>query len=229
MVFHDLVQDERFDLWIADEAWEVDYFLHENPGLKTAPYVWLTDFVGVLPMPEGGEREAFLAADYNAQMVEHVAAHPAPARPLALHRRPGGRRAPAPSARGCRRSANGRASTSRFTGYVTGFDAAEPADRESAARRARLRATGRGSASSPRAARPSGAPLLERAVAAFPEAQAAHPGVADDRRRGPAHRPGARCRSARGSRRPATCTGSTGSWRPAISRSATAGSPRRWS
>ena len=76
MVFHDLVREEPFDVWIADEAWEVDYFLHENPELKTAPYVWLTDFVGVLPMPGGGEREAFLAADTNAQMVEHVARHP---------------------------------------------------------------------------------------------------------------------------------------------------------
>jgi len=31
MVFHDLVQDERYDLWVGDEAWEIDYFLHENP------------------------------------------------------------------------------------------------------------------------------------------------------------------------------------------------------
>jgi pimeloyl-ACP methyl ester carboxylesterase len=76
MVFHDLVREEPYDVWIADEAWEVDYFLHENPELKTAPYVWMTDFVGVLPMPEGGEREAYLAADHNAQMVEHVARHP---------------------------------------------------------------------------------------------------------------------------------------------------------
>jgi len=76
MVFLDLVRDEPFDLWLADEAWELDYFLHENPELKTAPYVWLTDFVGVLPMPEGGEREAFLATDWNAQMVEHVARNP---------------------------------------------------------------------------------------------------------------------------------------------------------
>ncbi len=75
MVFHDLVADEPFDLWIADEAWEVDYFLHENPELKRAPYVWLSDFVGVLPM-NGDEREASLAADYNAQMVEHVARNP---------------------------------------------------------------------------------------------------------------------------------------------------------
>ena len=36
---------------VGDEAWEIDYFLHENPELKRAPFVWLTDFVGWLPMP----------------------------------------------------------------------------------------------------------------------------------------------------------------------------------
>ncbi len=76
MVFDDLVREEAFDVWIADEAWEVDHFLHENPERKTAPLAWLTDFVGFLPMPEGGEREAFLAADYNAEMIEHVERHP---------------------------------------------------------------------------------------------------------------------------------------------------------
>jgi pimeloyl-ACP methyl ester carboxylesterase/predicted glycosyltransferase len=76
MVFHDLVRDEHFDVWIADEGWEVDHFLHENPELKTAPYAWLTDFVGYLPMPAGGEREAFLTADYNAETIEHVERYP---------------------------------------------------------------------------------------------------------------------------------------------------------
>jgi predicted glycosyltransferase len=76
MVFHDLVELEPYDLWIADEGWEVDHFLHEHPELKRAPYVWLTDFVGWLPLPAGGEREAFLAADYNAEMVEHIERHP---------------------------------------------------------------------------------------------------------------------------------------------------------
>src|ERR671918_189762 len=44
--------------------------------LKSAAYVWLTDFVGWLPMPDGGEREAFLTADYNAEMIEHIARFP---------------------------------------------------------------------------------------------------------------------------------------------------------
>ena len=76
MVFHDLVEAEPYDLWIGDEAWELDYYLHENPELKRAAYCWLTDFVGWLPMPDGGEREAFLTADYNAEMVEHIARFP---------------------------------------------------------------------------------------------------------------------------------------------------------
>ena len=76
MVFHDVVQQEHFDLWIADEGWEVDHFLHENPELKTSPYVWMSDFVGYLPMPSGREREASLTADYNAEMIEHVERNP---------------------------------------------------------------------------------------------------------------------------------------------------------
>jgi predicted glycosyltransferase len=76
MLFLDVVREEHYDLWIGDEAWEVDYFLHENPELKSAAYAWLTDFVGWLPMPDGGEREAFLTADYNAEMIEHIARFP---------------------------------------------------------------------------------------------------------------------------------------------------------
>jgi pimeloyl-ACP methyl ester carboxylesterase/predicted glycosyltransferase len=76
MVFHDLIQEEDYDLWIGDEAWEVDHYLFENPSLKRAPFVWMTDFVGWLPMPDFGEREVALTADYNAEMIEHVARYP---------------------------------------------------------------------------------------------------------------------------------------------------------
>ena len=76
MVYHDLVCDETYDLWIVDEGWDVDYFLHENPELKRAPYAWLTDFVGWLPMPDGGGRERALTADYNAEMIEQIARFP---------------------------------------------------------------------------------------------------------------------------------------------------------
>jgi predicted glycosyltransferase len=76
MVFHDAVTDGEYDLVIGDEAWEIDYHLHENPELKRTAFVWLTDFVGWLPMRSGGEREAFVTADYNAEMIEHIARFP---------------------------------------------------------------------------------------------------------------------------------------------------------
>jgi len=76
MVFHDIVRDDPYDLWIGDEAWELDHFLHENPEEKRAPFVWMTDFVGWLPFPDGGAREAFVAADYNAEMIDHIARYP---------------------------------------------------------------------------------------------------------------------------------------------------------
>jgi pimeloyl-ACP methyl ester carboxylesterase/predicted glycosyltransferase len=76
MVFDDLVREREYDLWIGDEAWDLDHFLHENPGLKRAPFAWMTDFVGWVPMPDGGDHEAYLTSDYNAEMVEHVARYP---------------------------------------------------------------------------------------------------------------------------------------------------------
>ena len=75
-VMQDLVDTEPYDVVVADEGWDVDYFLHENPELKRSPYVWLTDFVGWLPLPEGGAGEAALTADYNAEMVEHIGRYP---------------------------------------------------------------------------------------------------------------------------------------------------------
>lgn len=128
MLFHDVVRDERYDLWIGDEAWELDYYLHENPREKRVPFAWLTDFVGFLPMEDGGEREAYVTADYNADMVDHIADHP-DVRDTALFvgnpddivHEPLGPQLPMI-----------RDWTERhfdFTGYVTGFDPAQLGDR----------------------------------------------------------------------------------------------------
>ena len=77
MLFHDITRQGAYDLWIGDEAWDVDYFLHENPELKCAPYVWLTDVIGFLPVdPEHDPREAGLCADYNAERIEQQARYP---------------------------------------------------------------------------------------------------------------------------------------------------------
>ncbi len=73
MVFAEVVEQDSYDLVVADEAWDVDYFLHENPELKRFAFAWMTDFVGWLPMGDGGSREAALTADYNAEMIEQRA------------------------------------------------------------------------------------------------------------------------------------------------------------
>ena len=76
MVFQEVVEEGDYDLVVGDEAWDVDHYWHENPELKRGSHVWLTDFVGFIPMPSGGEHEAFLTADYNAEMIEHIARFP---------------------------------------------------------------------------------------------------------------------------------------------------------
>ena len=76
LVFAEILEREHYDIVIGDEAWEVDYHYHENPELKRQPFVFLTDFVGCLPMEEGNEREAYLCADRNAEEIEHIARYP---------------------------------------------------------------------------------------------------------------------------------------------------------
>jgi pimeloyl-ACP methyl ester carboxylesterase/predicted glycosyltransferase len=129
MVFHDLVSEREYDLWIADEGWEIDYFLHENPEEKRAAYAWLTDFVGWLPMPDGGEREAFLTADYNAEMIEQIERFPR-VRDRAIF--VGNLDDIVPDAFGpdLPAIADWTRTHYDFAGYVTGFDPAELGDRE---------------------------------------------------------------------------------------------------
>ncbi len=129
MVFHDLVRDEDYDLWIGDEAWELDYYLHENPEEKRAAYVWLTDFVGWLPMADGGDAEMSVTADYNAEMIEQIARYPR-VRDRAIFVGSPPDIVPdtfGPSLPAIR---DWTADHFEFPGYVTGFDPAEFADRE---------------------------------------------------------------------------------------------------
>ena len=169
MVFHDVVRDDQYDLWIGDEAWELDYYLHENPEQKRAVYAWLTDFVGWLPMGDGGEHEACLTADYNAEMIEHIARFPR-VRDRAIF--VGNRDDVVPDSFGpdLPLIRDWTEKHFAFAGYVTGFDPRELGDRE------RLRAelgyregeqvcivTVGGSG--------VGGDLLRRVIASFPEAK----------------------------------------------------------
>ena len=77
MTFADVVEREDYDLWVGDEGWDLDYFLHENPELKRAPYVFMTDFIGMLPMrDEPGSVEFRRAWEKNAENIDHLRLHP---------------------------------------------------------------------------------------------------------------------------------------------------------
>ncbi len=77
MVFADVVERERYDLWVGDEGWDLDYFLHENPELKAAPYAFLTDFIGMLPMRDDPHSTEFRRAwEKNAENIDHLRLHP---------------------------------------------------------------------------------------------------------------------------------------------------------
>ena len=129
MVFHDLVSEQSYDVWIGDEAWELDFYLHENPEQKSAAYVWLTDFVGWLPMGDGGEHEEHLTADYNAEMIEHIGRYPR-VRDQALF--VGNREDVVAESFGADLPQIGDWTEQHFdfVGYVQGFDPAEFRDRE---------------------------------------------------------------------------------------------------
>jgi pimeloyl-ACP methyl ester carboxylesterase/predicted glycosyltransferase len=135
MVFDDLVRAERYDLVVGDEAWDVDHLLHEIPELKRFGYAWLTDFVGYLPFADGGAREALVAADYNAEMIDHIGRFPRLRDRAVFIGDPedivDGRFGPdLPVIR------DWTEANYDFAGYVTGFDPAQFADR--AALRAEL-------------------------------------------------------------------------------------------
>ena len=77
MTLADVVERDRYDLWIGDEGWDLDYFLHENPELKRAPYAFLTDFIGLLPMREDRTSTEFIRCwEKNAENIDHLRRHP---------------------------------------------------------------------------------------------------------------------------------------------------------
>jgi pimeloyl-ACP methyl ester carboxylesterase/predicted glycosyltransferase len=169
MLLDDVVHETRYDLCIADEGWDVDYHLHEHPGRKTCAFAWFTDFVGWLPMPDGGAHEAALTADYNREMVDHVARHPE-VRDRALFVGDVDDLVPDSLGPGLPTVRDWTTQHFDFVGYVTGFDPSGLGDR--AALRAELGyrddeqlclVTVGGTS--------VGRPLLERMVAAFPAAK----------------------------------------------------------
>ena len=204
MVFHDLVDGGAATTSSSPtRAGTSTTSCTRTRSSSAAAYAWLTDFVGWLPMPDGGAAEAALTADYNAEMVEQIARYPRlrdrsifVGNPDDLVDDPLG---PGP-AHAC---ATGRPAHFAFAGlrhrlrrrWPTGT--ALRARARLPARRARLRGRRR----RVRGRRAAAAARRRR----VPARRGARPRAADGRGHRPADRPGRRCPRRRASRSAATC------------------------
>jgi hypothetical protein len=175
LVFQRLVEAERYDLVLADEAWEVDHYWHEHPELKRAALAWMTDFVGFLPMASGGDEEARLVADANAEMLEHVDRYPR-VRDLALFAGDAADLPDVPFGPGLPGIRSWTTERFETVGAIAGYDAAALPPR-----RELRRELGWGDDEPVCVVAVGGSgvgePLLRRAVAAFPEARRRVPGL----------------------------------------------------
>ena len=124
-------------------------------------------------MPDGGEREAFLTADYNAEMIEHIARFPR-VRDRAIFVGDPDDIVPDAFGPGLPPIRDWTRAALRLRRLRHRLRPAASCERP--ARRSATAATST-SASSPSAARASAADLLRRVIAAFPEAKQRVPGL----------------------------------------------------
>jgi hypothetical protein len=75
MVFYDAVRENQYDLVVGDESWEVAEYLHYNPSLKTAPFVFMTDFIGMTNVSDDKAERAHVF-NVNGTWVEMREVHP---------------------------------------------------------------------------------------------------------------------------------------------------------
>ncbi len=175
-VFLDAARAGNYDLWIGDEAWDLDYYLHENPELKTTPFAWLTDFVGYLPMvPAPDDREVALTADYNAEMIAQVSRYPR-VRDVALFIGNPDDIVPDPFGAGLPPIRAWTEEHFAFTGYIRPTTPAAPDDREELRERFGFQ-VGEQVAVAAVGGTGVGAGLLQRIVEAFPCIRARLPGL----------------------------------------------------
>ncbi len=178
----------------------------------------MTDFVGWLPMPDGGDAEAALTADYNAEMIEQRARFRR-LRDRSIFVGDPDDIVPDTFGPGLPAIRDWTEANFDFAGYVTGFDPAEVADREALRAELGYRPDEQVCIVTRRRIRRRRGDLLRRVVDAVPAARRLVDGLRFVVVTGPRHRPGGPA-AARGRRRTAaTSPTSTATWRRATWRS----------
>ena len=165
MLFQEVVEDSRYDLVDRRRGLGRRPLLARASRAETRALAWFTDFVGYLPMPEGGDREARLTADYNAEMIGHIERYPR-IRDASIFVGNPDDIVPAPSAPACPRSAPGPRRIS-FQRLLIGLASRRVRRSRSAPREARLCERRKGLHRGRRRLRRR-LPLLRRIIAAFP-------------------------------------------------------------
>lgn len=75
MVLTDVINESSYDLVVGDESWEVLDNFHYNPSLKKAPFVFMTDFIGMTNVSEDPTKQAHVY-NLNGSWVEKWKIHP---------------------------------------------------------------------------------------------------------------------------------------------------------
>lgn len=128
-VFQEVVETGDYDLVVGDEAWDVDHYWHEQPRAKTTRFAWLTDMVGVVPIPDKGPIDVAWATEWNAQMLDHVERHPQ-VRDVSVFVGDPDDVIDVPFGSGLPSMHEWTAANYEFSGYITGFDPSELEDRD---------------------------------------------------------------------------------------------------
>ncbi len=128
MVFIDAVREEGYDLVVGDESLEVAEYLHYNPTLKTAPFVFMTDFIGASNVSDDQTKQAHVY-DFNGIWVEMREIHPE-ASDLSIYIGELENLPDRPFGEGLPNIRQWTRDHFKFSGYVIPFDPADYADRQ---------------------------------------------------------------------------------------------------
>ena len=130
MVFHEVVEREHATTsGIGDEAWELDYYLARESRAQTGGSTYGSPTSsGGCRCPTAVDAEAYLTADYNAEMIEHIARYRR-TRDRALFVGNAGDIVPERFGPDLPMIREWTEQHFDFTGYISGFDPAQFADR----------------------------------------------------------------------------------------------------